>query len=195
MDDGAGRRDEADVDAVRRFLRAIGAPLDRDPELAETPMRVLDAWKNDLLSGYAEDPARILADTTRTTDRGAVLVEGIATSVICPHHLLPSAGTARVAYLPGGRVVGLGALARIVHCFARRLAIQEAVGRSVVDALIEHLGARAAACELDLAPGCVTVRGAREPSARSRSLAFAGDTDADGFGAWFIARRNECAPT
>src|SRR5690606_26727611 len=111
--------------AVEEFLRALGAPIDSDPELAETGRRVAEAFANDLLSGYAQDPKAILAESTTSPARGMVLVTGIATSTTCPHHLMPAPGVAHVGYLPGDRVVGLGALARLVDCYAHRLILQE----------------------------------------------------------------------
>jgi GTP cyclohydrolase I len=79
-----------------------------------------------------------------------------------------------VAYVPDGRVVGFGLLARLVDCFAHRLVIQEVLARQVADALVEHLGARGAACVLDAEQMCLTVRGERRREARAHAQAFAG---------------------
>lgn len=68
---------------------------------------------------------------------------------MCPHHLLPSLGRARVGYLPGGRIVGIGLIVRLVEAFAHRMVLQEALGQQVADALVTHLGARAAGVVLD----------------------------------------------
>jgi len=160
--------------AVEEFLRALGAPIDSDPELAETGRRVAEAFANDLLSGYAQDPKAILAESTTSPARGMVLVTGIATSTTCPHHLMPAPGVAHVGYLPGDRVVGLGALARLVDCYAHRLILQEDLGRAIALALVEHLGARAAGVVLDLAPTCLTARGDRRHGARAITSAFEG---------------------
>lgn len=181
----------ADIDAaaaaIERFLEALGHPVDSDPELAQTGRRVAEAFAHELLAGYQLDPARILADTTATQAPGMVLVTDVATTVICPHHLLPAPGVVHLGYLPSDRVVGLGALARLVECHARRLVLQEDVGESIVRSLVTHLGARAAGCVVELRPTCVTARGSRQHSVRAITLAFAGDADS-GFREELLAR-------
>ncbi|MFW5875972.1 MAG: GTP cyclohydrolase I [Myxococcota bacterium] len=165
--------------AIEAFLRAVGAPLDDDPELRSTGDRVAAAFIDELLAGYDQDPARILADTTATRAPGLVVVRGLPVSTMCPHHLLPAQGVAHVGYLPDGKIVGLGALGRLTECYARRLILQEDLGQRVADALVEHLGARGAACMLDLAPTCLTGRGGRHHGARAVTTAFAGPMAAD----------------
>lgn len=159
--------------AIDEFLAAIGAP-DEDPELRETGRRVAEAFAEDLLAGYAMDPAAILGESTSSSAQGLVVVRGVATSAMCPHHLLPAIGVVHLGYFPRDRVVGLGALARLVDCFARRLVLQEDLGQQIVDALLAHLGARGAGAIVDLAPSCVIARGDRRHGARAITSAFAG---------------------
>ena len=160
--------------AIEEFLDAIGTPVDSDPELADTGRRVAEAFAHDLLAGYALDPAKILGEATGSSAAGLVVVTGIATTAMCPHHLLPAGGVVHVGYLPGERVVGLGALARLVDCFARRFTLQEDLGQHIADALVEHLGARGAGAVVDLSPSCITARGERRHGARAVTTAFAG---------------------
>lgn len=152
----------------------MGAPIGVDPELNGTGRRVAEAYANDLLSGYAQDPAAILADATASDAPGLVLVTNIAAATMCPHHLMPATGVVHVAYLPGERVAGLGALARLVDCFSRRLALQEDLGRSIASGLSDHLGARGAAAIVDLAPTCMSARGDRRHGARAVTMAYTG---------------------
>jgi GTP cyclohydrolase I len=166
--------------AVGRFLDAVLPPrARRDPELSGTPARVARAFERELLDGYRCDPARLLAGGIPHRGRDLVAVAGIDFHSVCPHHLLPYRGTATVAYVPGGRVVGFGTLARLVDCFAHRLALEEAMARDVAEALVDHLGARGAACVLDAEQLCLTVRGERRRGARAHAQAFAGSMEAD----------------
>jgi GTP cyclohydrolase I len=109
---------------------------------------------------------------------GLIALSGIAVSTICPHHLLLSNGTASVVYRPGARLFGLGKLATLVNAYARRLALQESIGESVVQALVEHGGARAAYCEVRLVHGCLVARGSRQTGAELVTTARRGDLDA-----------------
>jgi GTP cyclohydrolase I len=167
------------AEAIEEFLRAVGAPIDRDPELSGTGRRVAEAFAHDLLSGYREDPAAILAESTTSDARGMVLVTSLATSTTCPHHLMPAPGLAHVGYLPGSRVIGLGALGRLVDCYAHRLILQEDLGRAIALAIVEHLGAQAAGVVLDLAPACMTARGDRRHGARAITAAYEGPLATD----------------
>lgn len=174
--------------AIEAFLDALGHPVDSDPELAETGSRVALAFATELLDGYSMDPERILADTTATDAPGMVVVTNVLTTAMCPHHLLPAPGVVHVGYLPNDRVVGLGALGRLVGCYARRLALQEDVGRNIASALVDVLGARGAGVVLDLAPTCLTTRGGRHHGARAVTHAFSGALNDDaGLRAEFLA--------
>lgn len=170
---------DAAAAAIEQFLAALGHDTRSDPELVGTGRRVAEAFANDLLAGYAMDPAAILADTTSTRAAGMVVLTNVHTTAICPHHLLPAPGVVHVGYLPGDRVVGLGALARLVDCHARRLVLQEDLGEAIVGSLVAHLGAKAAGVVVRLHPTCVSTRGPRQHLAEAVTSAFAGDADPD----------------
>lgn len=161
--------------AVRAFLEAIGHAAEGD--LAQTPQLVAEAWCSELIAGYEQDPAAMLADGSigcDTATSGPVLLRGLSVSTMCPHHLLPAHGTADVVYLPAGRVAGFGAIARALGAVTRRLTLQEQAGAAMADLLVDTLGARAAACRLRLAHTCLIARGARESGALVETLALAG---------------------
>lgn len=161
----------------------MGRDPDRDAELSGTPARVAEAWANDLIDGYDVDVPGLLAGESSPAPGGAVgiiMVRGLAVSTMCPHHLLPARGSATVLYLPGARIAGIGTIARLVDAFAHRLALQESIGANVASALIEHLGARGAACKLALTHACLASRGERQVAATVETLALAGSFDRAG---------------
>jgi len=164
--------------AVEDFLRALG----HEPvgELASTGERVADAWADDLLEGESIDAAALLRESSlATTDAGSgiVVVRDLAVTTVCPHHLLPALGTAVVAYQPGGRIAGIGALARVVDAVARRLTLQEQIGTTVVELLCRELDAKGALCRLVLTHTCLVSRGARKTGALVETIAFGGSFD------------------
>jgi GTP cyclohydrolase I len=79
-----------------------------------------------------------------------------------------------VLYLPGKLVTGVGTLAKVLDAFAHRLTLQETITSSVAAALVQHLGARGAACKLSMAHDCLSSRGERKTGAVVESIAFAG---------------------
>lgn len=160
--------------AVKDLLSAFGVPVDDHVE--DTPGRSARAWA-DILSGYAEDPADHL-DTTFSApdDPGMVIVGGITLQSMCAHHLLPFSGTATVAYRPspGDRIVGLSKLARVVQGYSRRLQVQERIGSDTVDALMARLRPSGAVVIITATHDCMRLRGAREPSAATTTIASKG---------------------
>jgi len=182
--------------AVREFLLACGREPDTDPDLAGTPARVVEAYDRDLLSGYDVDVARLLSEGEAISESkvsGVIALSGIAVSTICPHHLLLSNGSASVVYRPGTRLFGLGTLAALVNAYARRLSLQEAIGENVVQALVEHGGARAAYCELRLVHGCLVARGSRQAGTELTTTARRGVFEASEL-SLALGRKGELPP-
>ena len=182
--------------AVREFLLALGRDPDADPELVGTPARVVEAYARELLSGYHVDVKALLSEGEAVSENklsGFIALSGIAVSTVCPHHLLLSNGSASVVYRPGSRLFGLGTLAAVVNAYARRLSLQESIGEQVVQALVEHGGARAAYCEIRLVHGCLVARGSRQTGAELTTTARRGDLDAAQL-ALALGRSLEVAP-
>lgn len=166
--------------AVRDILEAIGENPDR-PGLKTTPQRVADAYA-EFFAGVGEDAAAPLAHTISvsrgpapdTLPSGAVLLRGIRFRSVCEHHLLPFAGRAHIAYLPGEQVVGLGALPKVVDVLASRPQVQERLGEQIADTIAGALDARGVLVVLDAAHECVTMRGGRQPDATTVTIAARG---------------------
>lgn len=135
-DDGA---DASGNDIIVRLLQLVGENADREG-LQETPARVVKAWRH-WCSGYGKDPAKLLKvfeDGGETYDQ-MVLVKDIPIYSHCEHHLAAIIGTASIAYIPNGKIVGLSKLSRLADMFARRLQVQERLTDQIADALFKHL--------------------------------------------------------
>jgi len=166
--------------AVEELLAAIGEDVTREG-LRETPRRVATAYR-ELFGGVGQDPASALAaraDFPDSADRAGevVVLRGIEFRSMCEHHLLPFFGTAHVAYLPGERFAGLGALAKAVEIAAARPQLQERLTEDIADALQDGLGARGALVVLEAAHGCVSARGPRQETARTITLTARGELE------------------
>lgn len=171
---------EAAARAIDAFLRALGRDPEGEPSLRETGKRVAAAYADELLSGYAVDVDAILAANVFPGTSGIVIVRDVPVGTTCPHHLMPSSGSATVAFAPDDRLVGIGAVARVVDAFARRLAMQEQIGEEVVHALKKHLAPRWVGCRIRLAHTCMTARGERSHGASVETVAVVGESAAQG---------------
>ncbi len=159
--------------AARLFLEAIGETGLR-PDTRRTPERVADAWSRELLAGYGADPDALLATTFAGAPRDMVILRDLPFTSVCAHHLLPFHGTAHVAYLPAGRLVGLSKIARALDALGRRLQLQERLTRQVVTALDRALRPRGSACWMEAEHLCMTVRGAGARGSRVVTAAYSG---------------------
>lgn len=134
-------------------------------DLKGTPGRVLKAFR-EMTSGYGQDASEILSTVFEQPFDEMVMLRGIRFTSLCAHHLLPFSGTATVAYIPNGKVVGLSKLARLVDCYAKRLQLQEQLTMQVSKALMLYLpGCRGAGCIIEAQHSCLGCRGARQPDA------------------------------
>lgn len=163
---------------VRTFLEGMGVDVS-DPELQDTPQRVVQAWQEEFLAGYALDPRTILQERFVAPEGGPVILTGLQFVSMCPHHLLPVSGEAHVAYVPRQEVVGLGRISTLVDCFTRRLSLQETATRQIAEALMQELGCEGAACVLSARQGCLSLRGARQTHATCTTAAYLGTFDQD----------------
>lgn len=160
--------------AVRELLGAIGEDPDRE-ELAGTPERVAEAYA-EFFAGVGVDPLDHLADALPVGGETGelVLVRDIALRSVCEHHLLPFRGRAHVAYRPGARVVGLGAIPKVVGTLAARPQVQERLGEQIAEALDAGLEPEGVLVVLEASHGCVTDRGSRQGDALAVTVASRG---------------------
>ena len=163
--------------AVRLLLEGIGEDPDREG-LADTPDRVARMF-HELMSGMEEDPAQHLQRTFVAASGDLVLERDIPLYSLCEHHLLPFYGTAHVAYLPDGRVVGLSKIARTVQGYARRLQLQEQLTAQVADAFVETLSPKGVMVVVEAEHMCMTMRGIRSAGSKTVTSAVRGTFKSD----------------
>jgi GTP cyclohydrolase IA len=161
--------------AVREILDAIGEDPDRDG-LLRTPRRIADMYVDEIFTGLDDDPARHLTVTFEAEHDEMVMVRDIAVLSMCEHHLVPFAGKAHVAYIPGedGRIAGLSKIARLVDGFAARPQVQERLTTQVADALVEALEPTGVLVMIEAEHFCMSMRGVKKPGALTVTSAVRG---------------------
>jgi GTP cyclohydrolase IA len=133
------------------------------------------AWEvMELFSGMKDDPCRHLKTVFHERYDEIVLLRDIEFHSMCEHHLMPFTGRVHVAYLPDGCVVGLSKLARLVEGYARRPQVQERLTTQIADALMAELRPLGAACVVEAAHTCMTLRGVRKPGSIMATSALRG---------------------
>ncbi|TKJ36671.1 MAG: GTP cyclohydrolase I FolE [Planctomycetes bacterium B3_Pla] len=158
--------------AVKEILLAVGEDVEREG-LKQTPDRVARMYA-ELLGGMHEDPEKHLRSVFTENYEEIVLLRDIPFYSICEHHLMPFIGSAHVAYLPSGRVLGVSKLARIVDVFARRLQTQERLTYQIADFIMSSLKSQGVAVVLEASHSCMTIRGIKKPGSTMVTSALRG---------------------
>jgi len=87
---------------------------------------------------------------------------------------MPFIGSAHVAYLPTGMVLGVSKMARIVDCFARRLQTQERLTYQIADFIMSSLKPLGVTVVLEASHSCMTIRGIKKPGSTMVTSALRG---------------------
>ena len=165
-----------DVERIERAVREILLAVGEDPGregLKTTPWRVANMYA-ELLEGMQHEPSEHLRSIFHEKYDEVVLLRDIPFFSICEHHMMPFIGTANVAYLPDGKVLGVSKIARIVDCFAKRLQVQERLTAQVADFLMGNLKPKGVAVVIEASHSCMTIRGIRKPSSEMVTSALRG---------------------
>ena len=147
--------------AVREILIAVGEDPDREG-LQDTPSRVARMYA-ELFQGLHETPEPHLQAMFNEDHHEMVVLRDIAFNSMCEHHLMPFQGQAHIAYIPGGHVLGLSKLARIVDVFALRPQVQERLTSQIADVLAQRLHVKGCAVVIEAVHTCMTCRGVKKP--------------------------------
>ncbi|MBI2409341.1 MAG: GTP cyclohydrolase I FolE [Gemmatimonadetes bacterium] len=158
---------------VRRQLELLGDDPDR-AGLRQTPARVAKSlsW---LTRGAAVDVRAVIGDAVfEEAHENMVMVRDIEFYSLCEHHLLPFFGTAHVAYIPDGRIIGLSKLPRLVNAFARRLQVQERLTEQIAQAVEDVLAPKGVGVVLEASHLCMMMRGVEKQGSRTITSALRG---------------------
>ena len=82
--------------------------------------------------------------------------------------------TVNVAYIPKGRVLGLSKIARICDMAAKRLQLQERLGRDIAEIIAEAAGTENVGVRILGSHSCMTARGIKNASARTETRTYLG---------------------
>lgn len=158
--------------AVVEILEAIGEDPSREG-LADTPSRVAKMYA-ELFAGMRSKPEGHIETVFHEKYDEIVLLRDIPFYSVCEHHLMPFMGSAHLAYLPKGKVLGVSKLARIVDCFARRPQVQERLTVQVADFLMDNLQPSGVAVVMEASHSCMTIRGIKKPGSTMVTSALRG---------------------
>ncbi len=156
------------------IARTLGLDLS-DDSLRETPDRIARMYVDEIFAGldYLNFPKITLIDNKMGVEE-MVKVSDIAVTSTCEHHFVTIDGTARVAYIPRDKIIGLSKINRIVRFFAQRPQVQERLTQQLLVALQTLLETRDVAVSIDATHYCVKARGVMDANSRTQTTALGG---------------------
>ncbi len=159
---------------MTEVMNTLGLDLS-DDSLAETPHRISKMYVREIFSGldYTKFPKLSLIDNKMGANE-MVKIRDIDLTSTCEHHFVTIDGTARVAYIPADKIIGLSKINRIVRFFAQRPQVQERLTRQVLVALQTLLGTENVAVSIDATHYCVKSRGVMDSNSQTSTTALGG---------------------
>jgi len=170
--------DEEKMDGIARHFKSImellGLDLN-DDSLKGTPQRVAKMYVKEIFSGLHPLNRPKLALFENSYQYSGMLIEkDITLFSTCEHHFLPIVGKAHVAYISGGRVIGLSKLNRIVQYYARRPQVQERLTMQIATELKRVLNTEDVAVIIDASHLCVSSRGVKDTASSTVTSEYSG---------------------
>ena len=159
-------------EAVRLILEGIGEDIHREG-LVETPDRIARMYE-ELAAGYTDDAAVHLKKRFHVDNNDMVMEKDIHFYSFCEHHMLPFYGTAAVAYIPDGEVVGLSKIARTLEVFAKRFQLQERLTAQIADVFMKELKPQGVMVLIEAEHMCMTMRGIKKPGTKTVTVVTRG---------------------
>ena len=161
-------------DAFTDITTALGLDL-TDDSLCETPHRIAKMYVDEIFSGldYSDFPKVTVIENKMQVEE-MVRVDDIDLTSTCEHHFVTIDGKARVAYIPGEKIIGLSKINRIVRFFAQRPQVQERLTQQVLVALQALLETEDVAVTMDAVHYCVKSRGVMDSNSSTRTTALGG---------------------
>jgi len=166
-------------DSFEVIAETLGLDL-RDDSLQETPHRIAKMYVDEIFSGldYSRFPKISVIDNKMQVEE-MVLIDDIDLTSTCEHHFVTIDGSARVAYIPGRKIIGLSKINRIVRFFAQRPQVQERLTQQVLVALQTLLETEDVAITINATHYCVKSRGVMDTNSATRTTALGGAFKAD----------------
>ncbi len=158
----------------RAIMETLGLDLS-DDSLSGTPLRVAKMYVQEIFSGLGPSNKPHIALFENKFNYNQMLVEkDIKVQSTCEHHFVPIIGKAHVAYISGGKVIGLSKINRIVDYFARRPQVQERLTVEIANELMKVLNVEDVAVIIEADHMCVQLRGVKDDSSSTVTSSYHG---------------------
>ena len=161
-------------ESFETIMNTLGLDL-TDDSLEETPHRIAKMYVDEIFSGldYSQFPKITVIDNKMDVEE-MICVDKIDLTSTCEHHFVTIDGSAKVAYIPNEKVIGLSKINRLVRFFAQRPQVQERLTQQILVALQTLLGTDNVAVTMNAVHYCVKARGVKDGNSTTRTTSLGG---------------------
>ena len=161
-------------ESFETIMDTLGLDL-TDDSLEETPHRIAKMYVDEIFSGldYSQFPKITVIDNKMDVEE-MICVDKIDLTSTCEHHFVTIDGSAKVAYIPNEKVIGLSKINRLVRFFAQRPQVQERLTQQILVALQTLLGTDNVAVTMNAVHYCVKARGVKDGNSTTRTTSLGG---------------------
>ncbi len=157
-----------------KIMEIMGLDMN-DDSLKGTPHRVAKMYITEIFSGLDPKNSPEMRAFENKYHYNEMLVEkNITFHSTCEHHFVPIYGSAHVAYIPNGKVVGLSKLNRMVQYCAKRPQVQERLNVQIIEELKKALNTNDIAVLLEADHMCVASRGVQDVNSNTITAQYSG---------------------
>lgn len=159
---------------MSEVVSTLGMNLE-DDSLEETPHRIAKMYVYEIFSGldYGNFPKIAMIENKMDLEE-MVKVRDISVLSSCEHHFVTIDGTAKVAYIPNKKIIGLSKINRLVRFFSQRPQVQERLTKQVLIALQTLLETENVAVSINATHYCVKSRGVMDVNSQTETTALGG---------------------
>ncbi len=177
-DDAFELSDEEKIERIefhfREIMETLGLDLN-DESLTGTPARVAKMYVKEIFSGLnPKNKPKIALFDNKYQYKQMLVEKDITLYSNCEHHFVPIYGKAHIAYISGGKVIGLSKLNRLVQYFSQRPQVQERLTEQIGRELQDVLGTKDVAVIIDAKHMCVSSRGIKDTGSATITSFFEG---------------------
>lgn len=162
---------------MKEIMEVLNLDLS-DESLTNTPYRIAKMYVKEIFSGldYKQFPkVSFIKDQFHHEHQSHIVLVKVSFTSFCEHHFVPMNGTAYVAYLPKGKLIGLSKIPRIVRFFAKRPQVQERLTAQIADSISILLNTDDVAVSLTATHYCVVARGIEDGHSHTITNVLRGD--------------------
>ncbi|MGB0204249.1 MAG: GTP cyclohydrolase I FolE [Neptuniibacter sp.] len=159
---------------MTEVMGTLGLNLE-DDSLEETPHRIAKMYVYEVFSGldYENFPQIAMIENKMDLEE-MVKVKDISVISSCEHHFVTIDGTAKVAYIPNKKIIGLSKINRLVRFFSQRPQVQERLTKQILTALQTLLDTDNVAVTINATHYCVKSRGVMDVNSQTETTALGG---------------------